>query len=133
MNAQDNARTTTPASGRGYLNAILTANAVLLGVIALSATGLSGPWTSVSHAQGPGAGDPEDPPQGRTSAAEQRKQIISELRGVAQRLDRIEATMGKGLSVKVTNFPAEFGQGSTTKDAKAPGTKPAMRGTITTR
>lgn len=134
MNAQDNARTTTPARGRGYLNAILTANAVLLGVIALNATGLTGPWTSVSHAQSPGvAGDPEDSPTARTSAAEQRKQIIAALHGVQVRLDRMEATMNKGLSVKVTNFPADFGQGGSGRDAKVQGEKPPMRGTITPR
>ncbi len=132
MNAHDNARTTTPARGRGYLNAILTANAVLLGVIALNSTGLTGPWTSVSHAQSPGVSDPEDTPQGRTSAAEQRKQMIGELRGIEQRLDRMEATLNKGLSVKVTNFPSDFGQGGA-KDAKTPSERPPMRGTITTR
>ncbi len=98
-----------PQKSRSYLNAVLTVHAVLLGVIAVN--GIAGPSRSgVAVAQPPesyaGVPTPDgDDPSGRVSAAEQRKQMIGELRTIASRLDRIEGTLNKGLSVKVTSMP----------------------------
>jgi hypothetical protein len=104
MNASDTSRRTDrPASGRGYLNAVLTANAMLLGVVALNGLGLTGGFTSVSHAQ------TNTSDEGLISAAEQRKQMITELRSMTQRLDKIDATLAKGVNVNVKNFPTSFG------------------------
>lgn len=105
MNASDTSRRTDrPASGRGYLNAVLTANALLLGVVALNGLGLTGGFTSVSHAQTSASDDGS-----LISAAEQRKQMITELRSMTQRLDKIDATLAKGVNVNVKNFPTNFG------------------------
>lgn len=118
MNAQhDRSNTNRTTSGRGYLNAVLTANAVLLGVIALGGLGVTGGLASVSKAQSSVNEDSE----GRTSAAEQRKQIISELRSMTLRLDKIDATLTKGVNVNVKNFPADFGKDSGNTDK---GTQP---------
>lgn len=113
MNAQhDRSNTNRPTNGRGYLNAVLTANAVLLGVIALGGLGFSGGLTSVSKAQ---SGVNEDA-ESRTSAAEQRKQMITELRSLTLRLDKIDQTLTKGVNVNVKNFPAEFGKDTGNSD-----------------
>ncbi|MCK6477887.1 MAG: hypothetical protein L6Q35_13780 [Phycisphaerales bacterium] len=47
----------------------------------------------------------DEPSDGRVNPAEQRKQMISELRTVNQRLDRIEAMLARGVSVKVVDMP----------------------------
>ncbi len=115
MNAQhDRSTTNRPTTGRGYLNAVLTANAVLLGVIALGGLGITGGLASVSKAQ---SGVSEDA-ESRTSAAEQRKQIITELRSMTLRLDKIDQTLSKGVNVNVKNFPADFGKDSSGGDAE---------------
>lgn len=84
----------------GYLNAILTANAVILGIVALN--GVAGPTGLERTAQAQASGS-EEAPSGMLSAAEQRKQMISELRGMSQRLEKIEGQLGKG--VKITSMP----------------------------
>mgnify|MGYP007080195336 CR=1 FL=1 len=43
---------------------------------------------------------------GRVSAAEQRKEIILQLRGISTRLERLESALARGISVKVTDMPA---------------------------
>lgn len=113
MNAQhDRTNTNRSTTGRGYLNAVLTANAVLLGVIALGGLGVTGGLASVSKAQ---SGVNEDA-ESRTSAAEQRKQMITELRSMTLRLDKIDQTLSKGVNVNVKNFPADFGKDSNGSD-----------------
>ena len=106
MNAQHD-RTTVgrPTTNRGYLNAVLTGNAVLLGIIALGGLGFSGGFASVSKAQNSTGEDPVT----MISAADQRKQMITELRSVSQRLEKIEATLARGINVNVKNFPANMG------------------------
>jgi hypothetical protein len=42
---------------------------------------------------------------GMTNALEQRKQMIIELRQLTSRLERMEAKLTSGLSVKVTDMP----------------------------
>ncbi|MBL8963680.1 MAG: hypothetical protein KF787_00705 [Phycisphaeraceae bacterium] len=54
---------------------------------------------------GAGAAYQEEPADARVNPADQRKQMIAELRAISQRLDRLEATIAKGLTVKVTDMP----------------------------
>lgn len=100
------------STGRSYLNIVLTANAALLGVIALGGLhhGDGASLTPTASAQPALTRSPEpgDDSAGRISAAEQRKVMISELRALGIRLERIETTLGRGLSVKVTELPAGF-------------------------
>lgn len=119
MNAQHDHNTTRPTNGRGYLNAVLTANAVLLGVIALGGLGVNVGFSSVSNAQ-TGVGEGSD---SLISAAEQRKQMITELRAVTARLDKIDATLAKGVNVNVKNFPANFGKDGDKSDAPSDSTR----------
>lgn len=106
---------TTPGNGnaitsRGYLNVILTANVAVLALIAI--TGLA-PGRGLLNEAGAqvtaAAGQPDgDDPTGRVSAAEQRKQIIAEIKAVGSRVERMEHILAKGLNVKVTELPASF-------------------------
>jgi hypothetical protein len=114
MNAQqDRSNVGRPTTSRGYLNAVLTANAVLLGVIALGGLGITGGFARVSHAQNAAGEDVVS----MISAADQRKQMITELRNMSQRLDKIDATLAKGINVNVKNFPANMG--NTADDANS--------------
>lgn len=81
---------------RRYTNAALTAIAVLLGVNALNQSGLS-PVSSAYAQQG------ED---GLVSAAEQRKVMISEIRQLSGRIERLESVISRGVNVKVLEMPA---------------------------
>lgn len=105
---------TTTSGGKKYLNGILTANAILLGVLALNGMGLS--FTSVSHAE-------TDPPRtndadegGRVSAAEQRKTIIAQLTTLTQKVERLDVILARGVPVRVLEMPAGFANKG---DAKA--------------
>lgn len=119
MNAQHDHSTTRPTNGRGYLNAVLTANAVLLGVIALGGLGVNVGFSSVSNAQ---TGVSEGT-ENMISAAEQRKSMVTELRGISARLDKIDATLAKGVNVTVKNFPANFGKDGDKTDAPSESTR----------
>ncbi|MDX2132919.1 MAG: hypothetical protein SFY69_12785 [Planctomycetota bacterium] len=94
------------ASGgaRTYTNIMLTLIVVLLGAITLG----RGPSDLVAdaHAQ-PGAASalPPEEATGLTNAAEQRKIMIAELRGISARLDRLDAAMSRVLNVKVVEMP----------------------------
>lgn len=86
-----------------YTNAVLTAIAGLLTLNAVAQfTGPGAPAVSVARAAGP------DEPRsgGMISAADQRKQIISELKGLAGRIDTLEGLLARGVEVKVTDMPA---------------------------
>lgn len=91
-----------PQTGRLYTNVLLTAIAASLGVIAFDTLSSNPSVASSAWAQ-PG-GDEEN---GRISAAEQRKQIIAELRTLQSKVERLDATIGKGISVKVTEMPRQ--------------------------
>lgn len=103
---------------RTYLNAILTVNAALLGLLVVHTVAPKAGLESISQAQlaAAGPGDGIDDPSGRISAAEQRKQIINEIRAVGGRVERVEQILSKGLNVKVTELPAGFMKD---RDAKA--------------
>jgi hypothetical protein len=83
----------------GYQNACLTVIAVLLGLNLLHRDAAPVIDTPAS-AQGyqPEAG-------GLSNALEQRKVMIAELRALGARLDRIEATLAKGMDVRVKDMP----------------------------
>jgi len=97
-------------ASRGYLNTVLTANVALLALIAINGLSPGRSLISDAHAQvTAAAGQPEaEDPSGRISAAEQRKQIITEIKAVASRVERIEHILAKGLNVKVTELPPAF-------------------------
>lgn len=87
----------------GYRNGVLTAIALLLGVMVLGqGAGPSPADAQVSHA----GGDPTRPEGGGLiSAAEQRKLILNEMRALRSQMDALQSTLAKGLSVKVTEMP----------------------------
>lgn len=71
---------------------------------------------------------------GRVSAAEQRKEMITLLKSMSTRMDRIEAAMLKGINVKVTEMPAfrmEGGDQPSSASATAP-SRPAPKQSVTT-
>ena len=73
--------------------------------------------------------DSGDDAAGRISAAEQRKEIISQLRNISTRLEHLESTIAKGISVKVTQLPADSGSDTASDDrptAPPPPTAPRM-------
>lgn len=71
-----------------------------------SGFGPSQAWAQVrSVGGGSNAVYQEEPVDARVNPADQRKQMIAELRAISQRLDRLEATLAKGLTVKVSDMP----------------------------
>ncbi len=88
---------------RSYSNAVLTLIALFLGVIAVDRVTANAASANAQSRMAPPAGEPSE--GGMISAQEQRKTMITELRGMSQRLDRIEASLQKGISVKVTEMP----------------------------
>ena len=90
-----------------YLNIAVT---VLTGVLALNVLGTREPSAMPQAFAAPPSNPTdvgEDTISGRISAAEQRKQIISELKSLNQKLERIDAQVKGGLTVKVTDMPAD--------------------------
>ncbi len=93
----------------GYLNAVLTAIAVLLALLVLDGR-TARTWSDPSEARAQVASPPDDPTatgQALVSASEQRKIMINELRRIASRVERVEAKLAAGISVKVTEMPAQ--------------------------
>lgn len=101
---------------RNAPNTLTVVTAVLLGFLVLdriaapSGTGSFGPSQASAQVRSvksgtPAAGPEEEPSDSRISAADQRKQMIAELRAISQRLDRVEAVLSKGIQVKVTDMP----------------------------
>lgn len=109
----------------GYQNAVLTAIAVLLALGLIeqrSGARLTEP--AAAHAQQP------DPDQGgMTNKLEQNKQMIAELRLLNGKLERLEAKIAAGLSVKVTSMPPvqvnETNARKPKEKEEAPAPKPA--------
>lgn len=111
MNTQANPN---PRRALSYLNSVLTVIAVLLAVLVLSQYGTatsaqSGVVTLKGGSPSSGSAvDPDDDgpgPDGRVSAAEQRKTMISEMRTMSKKLDQVADLLAKGISVKVTSMP----------------------------
>lgn len=102
----DSFHTGAPQKRRGtYLNAILTANAVLLGLVLVgnAPRGTASPAESAALAQPPEDGDLS----ARISAADQRKQIIAELQSISAKMAMLEGRLKGPLTVKVVEMPKE--------------------------
>lgn len=94
-------RTTTDSPRpRLYTNAALT---LIAGLLAIQTFGVH--ESSLLRQASAQIGEPTEDEGGRVSAADQRKQIIAELRTLGQRLERMDALLQRGLSVKVTEMP----------------------------
>lgn len=105
----DSLHTGAPQRRRGtYLNAVLTANAVLLGLVlvgnAPSGRAPSAPLESAAQAQPPAD---ENETTGRVNPADQRKQMISELQNISAKMAALEARLKGPITVKVVEMPRE--------------------------
>lgn len=87
----------------GFL--ILDRIAAPSGVLAPSQAGAQVHSVKSAPSSTPARGPEDEASDSRISAADQRKQIIAELRAIQQRMDRFEAVLSKGISVKVTDMP----------------------------
>jgi len=86
---------------RGYTNTILTAIALLLGGVVLGHFAQSGsPALSSAGASGPPAKG-----GGFVSPADQRITMINELRNLGRKVESLEASLSKGINVRVTDMP----------------------------
>lgn len=94
------------------VNVMLTVIAVLLALLLADRQGVAG-WLAPpgARAQASASDDPQASAQALVSASEQRKIMIAELKRLAGKLDRIEAKLNAGISVKVTEMPAQKGDG----------------------
>lgn len=119
MSATNAASTTTTTTGRRYLNGILTANAILLGLLALNGMGLSFTSHSLAEGEQPRANDADE--GGRISAAEQRKTMIAQLATLTQKMERLESMIAKGIPVRVLELPAGFSNKNSGKDDASKG------------
>lgn len=101
------------ARGDHFRNGVLTVIAVMLGLLVLGQLGQSpggggGPSEARAQAQPEALNSPEG---GLISAADQRKTIIAELRSLSRKVEQLDARLGKGISVKVTEMPAAKADG----------------------
>ena len=99
---------------RGYTNLMLTVVAAMLALnLADRATSPGGSIASVATTAQ--AGPPGGGPETLVSAAQQRKMMISEIKSLSERVDRLDKALRAGISVKVTEMPKvriEGGQSS---------------------
>ncbi len=105
----------TRRSPSWYTNAALSAIALLLGLHLLQASNV--PLDRMASAQDEtprpdkvtivGNRPVADESNGLISAAEQRKQIISELKTINSRLERVESALARGINVNVKSMPAQ--------------------------
>lgn len=103
------AHTGAPRSRGGYLNIVLTANAVLLGLLLFNQARPSAP-SPVDLGSTALAGPPEETElNARVSAADQRKDIIAELRSINQRLTSLDSKFKGAVPVKVVEMPRDGG------------------------
>jgi hypothetical protein len=88
----------------GYLNAVLTVIAVMLGLLVADRLVVAPP--AAEAVQPAGRTDQPGRGAGLVSAADQRKAMLTELRKMSTKLDQLEKTIKSGgLSVKVTEMP----------------------------
>lgn len=92
-----------------FLNLAVAANAVMLGLLVVGQGGPGPRGLEASALAGPPATSEEGDPTARISAAEQRKQMINELQSMSQRLNALDATLKKGVNVRVTEMPKADG------------------------
>lgn len=92
---------------RAATNLSLAAVAGVLGLLVVSGGHHDAPvqFEPIANAQQPA----DDGEQGRISAAEQRKQIIAELKSIQTRIEKLEGVLAKGISVRVTEMPPREG------------------------
>jgi len=88
-------------ASRTFTSVAITATACVLALTMVSEGDENANVEAVAAAQQPS----DDGEQGRISAAEQRKQIIAELKAVQTRMERLESLIAKGISVRVTEMP----------------------------
>jgi len=88
----------------GYQNAMLTAIAVLLGLGAIDRHAGSGDRVDRLTAPESAMAQPQTD-GGLANKLDQNKQMIAELHSLNGKLERIEAKLNGGLSVKVTDMP----------------------------
>lgn len=86
---------------RSYLNAVLSVIAVCL--VLLTIDRMSDRGMPAAFAQPVVSSQPEG--GGLVAAADQRKAMIAELRGLSVRMERIEGLLARGISVKVSEMP----------------------------
>ncbi len=84
---------------------LLTAIALMLGVLVLDR--VDGRAVESRGVAAMASGQEPESPSGLVSAADQRKQMIAELRQISQRLDAVEKRLAKPLQVKVLEMPAQ--------------------------
>jgi hypothetical protein len=89
---------------RSYLNAVLSVIAICL--VALTLDRLSDHHEPGQAFAQPATNSPEPTGGGGlVAAADQRKAMIGELRNLSTRLERIEAQLSRGITVKVSEMP----------------------------
>ncbi|MCB9846226.1 MAG: hypothetical protein H6811_09600 [Phycisphaeraceae bacterium] len=86
---------------RSYVNGVLTVIALLLGVLALDR--LAGGLGPASAQAQTGRNEPNS--GGMVSAADQRKVIIREIKDLRGQIEAMQATLSRGLDVRVTDMP----------------------------
>lgn len=101
--------TSSPRRRNFFLNLAVAANAVMLGLLVVDRGDSSPRGLEASALAGPPAASEEGDPTARISAAEQRKQMINELQSMSQRLTALDATLKKGVNVRVTEMPKQDG------------------------
>lgn len=87
---------------RSYQNSVLTVIALCLGAMTLERAAR---WTGGPEAVAQPAISEGTTSGGLVAASDQRKAMIGELRSMSARLERIEAQIARGLTVKVSEMP----------------------------
>lgn len=100
---------------RKALHTLLTVNTALMGLLVADRllggiANVAGPAEASAYGPSP---MPQDEPTGGglISAAEQRKQIISELQNLSRKIERVDAAVRGTLNVKVTEMPKSKDKG----------------------
>jgi hypothetical protein len=89
-----------------YQNVVLTAIAGLLALSLMDRTSAGQPGL-MARLMGPAQASAQSGETGElANALQQRKEMISELRQLNAKMDRLEAALAKGVNVKVTDMPA---------------------------
>jgi TolA-binding protein len=94
-------RTNTPSNK--YLNSVLTVIALMLGLMATERFFGSSAGGQVATASPVGT---DDSVSERVNAADQRKQIIAELKTLNSKLDKMQGSIKSPMPVKVLEMPA---------------------------